>query len=141
MAASIDNVQMYAAAESGSGSGRVEGSTGDNVLFGSAGDDVIDTDNALADTVGVAVYALGGDDTIRLEDGINVNDQIDGGDGNDTLEGHCQVASSGSNSVSPKPITNQAPDADHRAHEGLNYTIKGSHRPTRRREIIMARFK
>ncbi len=40
-----------------------------------------------------------------------------------------------------KPIISQAPGADHRAHEGLNNRIEGSHRPTRRREIIMARFK
>ena len=40
-----------------------------------------------------------------------------------------------------KPITHQAPDADHRAHKGLNNRIEGSHRPTRRREKIMGRFK
>ena len=40
-----------------------------------------------------------------------------------------------------KPIAHQAPDADHRAHKGLNNKIEGSHRPTRRREKIMGRFK
>jgi putative transposase len=40
-----------------------------------------------------------------------------------------------------KPITSQAPGADHRAHKGLNNRIEGSHRPTRRREKIMGRFK
>jgi putative transposase len=40
-----------------------------------------------------------------------------------------------------KPITRQAPDADHRAHKGLNNRIEGSHRPPRRREKIMGRFK
>ena len=40
-----------------------------------------------------------------------------------------------------KPILLQAPDADHRAHKGLNNRIEGSHRPTRRREKIMGRFK
>ena len=40
-----------------------------------------------------------------------------------------------------KPISHQAPDADHRAHKGLNNRIEGSHRPTRRREKIMGRFK
>ncbi|WP_163852198.1 IS6 family transposase [Pseudooceanicola aestuarii] len=40
-----------------------------------------------------------------------------------------------------KPIKAIAPDADHRAHEGLNNRIEGSHRPTRKREKIMGRFK
>ena len=40
-----------------------------------------------------------------------------------------------------KPIARQAPGADHRAHKGLNNRIEGSHRPTRRREKIMGRFK
>ncbi|MFD2440692.1 DDE-type integrase/transposase/recombinase [Paracoccus kondratievae] len=40
-----------------------------------------------------------------------------------------------------KPIRNLAPDADHRAHKGLNNLVEGSHRPTRRREKIMGRFK
>ena len=40
-----------------------------------------------------------------------------------------------------KPIARQAPAADHRAHKGLNNGIEGSHRPTRRREKGMGRFK
>jgi len=40
-----------------------------------------------------------------------------------------------------KPIRDLAPEADHRAHKGLNNRIEGSHRPTRRREKIMGRFK
>ena len=40
-----------------------------------------------------------------------------------------------------KPIARQASGADHRAHKGLNNRIEGSHRPTRRREKIMGRFK
>ena len=40
-----------------------------------------------------------------------------------------------------KSIARQAPRADHRAHKGLNNRIEGSHRPTRRREKIMGRFK
>ena len=40
-----------------------------------------------------------------------------------------------------KPIARQAPKADHRAYKGLNNRIEGSHRPTRRREKIMGRFK
>lgn len=40
-----------------------------------------------------------------------------------------------------KPIAHQAPDADHRAHKGLNNRIEGSHRPTRRREKILGGFK
>ncbi|MFT7440525.1 MAG: putative transposase, partial [Sulfitobacter sp.] len=32
-----------------------------------------------------------------------------------------------------KPIKALAPDADHRAHKGLNNAIEGSHRPTRKR--------
>ena len=40
-----------------------------------------------------------------------------------------------------KPIAHQAPHADHRAHKGFNNRIEGNHRPTRRREKIMGRFK
>ncbi len=40
-----------------------------------------------------------------------------------------------------KPIARLAPGADHRAHKGLNNRIEGSHRPPRRREKIMGRFK
>lgn len=40
-----------------------------------------------------------------------------------------------------KPIKTLAPEADHRAHEGLDNTIDGSHRPTRKREKIFGRFK
>ncbi len=40
-----------------------------------------------------------------------------------------------------QPIRQLAPDADHRAHKGLNNRIEGSHRPTRRREKVMGRFK
>jgi putative transposase len=40
-----------------------------------------------------------------------------------------------------KPIKTLAPDADHRAHKGLNNAIEGSHRPTRKRQKIIARFK
>ena len=36
-----------------------------------------------------------------------------------------------------KPIRQLAPNADHRAHKGLNNRIEGSHRPTRRREKVM----
>lgn len=40
-----------------------------------------------------------------------------------------------------KPICDLAPGADHRAHKGLNNRIKGSNRPTRKREKLMGRFK
>ena len=40
-----------------------------------------------------------------------------------------------------KPIKALAPGADHRAHKGLNNRIEGSHRPTRKREKLMGRFK
>lgn len=40
-----------------------------------------------------------------------------------------------------KPIRDLAPGADHRAHNGLNNRIEGSHRPTRKREKLMGRFK
>ena len=40
-----------------------------------------------------------------------------------------------------KPIKTQAPNADHRAHKGLNNAIEVSHRPTRKREKVMGRFK
>ncbi|WP_132446326.1 IS6 family transposase [Sulfitobacter indolifex] len=40
-----------------------------------------------------------------------------------------------------KPIRDLAPGADHRAHKGLNNRIEGSHRPTRKQEKLMGRFK
>lgn len=40
-----------------------------------------------------------------------------------------------------KPMVRLAPQADHRAHKGLNNRIEGSHRPTRRREKIKGRYK
>lgn len=40
-----------------------------------------------------------------------------------------------------KPIRALAPDADHRAHKGINNAIEGSHRPTRKREKVFGRFK
>lgn len=40
-----------------------------------------------------------------------------------------------------RPIRELAPEADHRAHKGLNNRIEGSHRPTRKREKLMGRFK
>ena len=40
-----------------------------------------------------------------------------------------------------KPIHELAPNADHRSHKRLNNRIEGSHRPTRRREKVMSRFK
>ena len=40
-----------------------------------------------------------------------------------------------------KPIARLAPGADHRAHKGHNNRIAGRHRPTRRHEKIMGRFK
>ena len=39
------------------------------------------------------------------------------------------------------PIRKLVPDAEHRAHSGLNNRIEYSHRPTRRSEKIMGRFK
>ena len=40
-----------------------------------------------------------------------------------------------------KPIKAVTPGADRRAHKGLNNRIEGSHRPTRKREKMMGRFK
>lgn len=40
-----------------------------------------------------------------------------------------------------KPIKTLAPDANHRAHKGLNNAIEVSHRPTRKREKVMGGFK
>ena len=40
-----------------------------------------------------------------------------------------------------KPIRELAPAAEHRAHKGLNNCIEGSHRPTRKREKLMGKFK
>ena len=40
-----------------------------------------------------------------------------------------------------RPIRDLASGADHRAHKGLNNRIEGSHRPTRKREKMMGRFK
>ncbi|HET7413242.1 MAG TPA: IS6 family transposase [Pararhizobium sp.] len=39
------------------------------------------------------------------------------------------------------PVQTLAPNVDHRAHKGLNNRIEVSHRPTRKREKIMGRFK
>ena len=40
-----------------------------------------------------------------------------------------------------RAIKSLAPGADHRAHKGLNNRAEGSHKPTRKREKIMGRFK
>ena len=40
-----------------------------------------------------------------------------------------------------RPIRNLVANADHRAHKSLNNRIEGSHRPTRKREKLMGRFK
>ncbi len=40
-----------------------------------------------------------------------------------------------------KSIRNLAPNADQRTHKKLNNLIGGSHRPTRKREKLMGRFK
>lgn len=40
-----------------------------------------------------------------------------------------------------KPIKALVPNADHRAHKGLNNAIEVSHQSTRKREKIMGRFK
>ena len=40
-----------------------------------------------------------------------------------------------------RPIKTLAPNADHRRHKGLNNRAEGSHRPTRKREKLMGRFK
>ncbi|KZZ23415.1 transposase [Sulfitobacter sp. HI0082] len=40
-----------------------------------------------------------------------------------------------------KPVKTLTPNADHRAHKGLNNAIKVSHRPTRKREKIFGKFK
>lgn len=55
--------------------------------------------------------------------------------------GHPRVAITDKLRSYTKPIAQLAPGADHRAHKGLNNRIEGSHRPTRRREKIMGRFK
>ncbi|MDO6587887.1 IS6 family transposase [Salipiger sp. 1_MG-2023] len=40
-----------------------------------------------------------------------------------------------------KPIRALGPEADHRAHKGLNKRIEGSHRPIRKRDKVMGRSK
>lgn len=40
-----------------------------------------------------------------------------------------------------KPVKTLTPNADHRAHKGLNNAIEVSHRPTRKREKIFGKFK
>ena len=40
-----------------------------------------------------------------------------------------------------KPVRTLPPQADHRAHKGLNNAIEVSHRPTRKREKVFGRFK
>jgi putative transposase len=55
--------------------------------------------------------------------------------------GHPRVAITDRLRSEIKPISHQAPDADHRTHKGLYNRIEGSYRPTRRREKIMVQFK
>lgn len=40
-----------------------------------------------------------------------------------------------------KPVLQLAPDADHRAHKGINNRIQGADRPTQKREKLIGRFK
>jgi putative transposase len=40
-----------------------------------------------------------------------------------------------------KPVKTLTPNADHRAHKGLNNAIEVSHRPTRKREKVFGKFK
>lgn len=60
--------------------------TGSDTLLGGDGNDLLIRGGNDANDVLNELSGGAGDDTIRLEDGINVNDQIDGGDGIDTLE-------------------------------------------------------
>ena len=43
--------------------------------------------------------------------------------------------------ANPEPCSTGRSQADQRAHKGLNTRIEGSHRPTRKREKMMGRFK
>jgi len=72
---------------SGQGTYDFNGTTADGSFTSieqSSGTGYSDTYNAAADSAGIAVYALGGDDTVT---GGSGNDRIDGGDGSDSLTG------------------------------------------------------
>ncbi|MCZ0813819.1 calcium-binding protein, partial [Roseovarius sp. EGI FJ00037] len=100
----IDNISVTNVSSVGSGNDSIDGGDGDDFIEGGAGDDTLiaglGSDTLLGgdgndlliragtdvnDTLNV-LSGGAGDDTIRLEEGVNVNDQIDGGDGIDTLE-------------------------------------------------------
>ncbi|WP_416883539.1 Hint domain-containing protein [Marivita sp.] len=64
----------------------LQAGTGSDTLFGGDGNDLLIRGGTDANDVLNVLDGGAGDDTICLQDGINVNDQIDGGDGIDTLE-------------------------------------------------------
>ncbi|MHA7827167.1 MAG: Hint domain-containing protein [Roseovarius sp.] len=100
----IDNISVTNVSSFGLGKDSIDGGDGDDFIDAGAGNDTLiaglGSDTLLGgdgndllirsgtdvnDTLNV-LSGGAGDDTIRLEDGLNVNDQVDGGDGIDTLE-------------------------------------------------------
>lgn len=70
----------------GAGNDTLEAGLGGDTLSGGDGNDLLVRGGYGVDNTWNLLYGDDGDDTIRLEDGINVIDFIDGGDGIDTLE-------------------------------------------------------
>lgn len=70
----------------GAGDDILQAGTGSDTLSGGDGNDLLIRGGTDANDVLNVLNGGAGDDTIQLQDGINVNDQIDGGDGIDTLE-------------------------------------------------------
>jgi putative transposase len=55
---------------------------------------------------------------------------------------HCRAMDKLRSYTKPtKPTKQLGPNSDHRAHKGLNNLIEVSHRPPRKREKLMGRFK
>jgi Ca2+-binding RTX toxin-like protein len=70
----------------GQGDDTLEAGAGSDTLFGGDGNDLLIRGGTDTNDVLNVLNGGDGEDTIRLQDGINVNDQIDGGAGVDTLE-------------------------------------------------------
>lgn len=72
--------------DGGQGNDSLISGLGSDTLLGGDGNDLLIRGGTDANDVLNVLAGGTGDDTIRLQDEINVNDQIDGGDGIDTLE-------------------------------------------------------
>lgn len=70
----------------GAGSDTLFAGLGSDTLDGGDGDDLLIRDGTDVDDILNELNGGAGNDTIRVEGGVNANDQIDGGDGIDTFE-------------------------------------------------------